>query len=98
MKDIKVETLTNELHERIALLPDDHEIAELCALLPAKALREFSAEVISGSIEYLNHPDNRLEYARLLSSWIATAEETVAAGNKAKRIAARRKGGPQESE
>ena len=91
VKEMKVDNPSSELHERLALLPDDHEVAELCTLLPAKALRELSAEIIKGSIEYLNNPDNRLEYAGLLSSWIATAEETAAAGGKAKRIAARRK-------
>ena len=92
LQGMKVGELDRELCDRLALLPDGPEILELCSRLPAKALRELSAEVIKGSIVYLNDPENRLEYARLLSSWIATAEETVAAGKSAGRIAARRKG------
>ena len=98
VKEMQADNPFSEVHDRLALLPDDLEIAELCTLLPAKALRELSAEVIKGSIEYLNDTDKRLEYARLLSSWIATAEETVAAGKAAGRIAARRKTTTQDSE
>ena len=95
---IKVSESNSELYERLSLLPDDAELVELCTLLPEKALREFSVAVIKGSLDYLNDPNHRLEYAQLLSSWIATAEETVAAGKKAEQIAARRKTGPHHSE
>lgn len=88
----------SELSERLSLLPDDAELAELCTLLPESTLRELSAAVIKGSLDYLNDPSHRLEYAELLGSWIATAEETVAAGKRAERIAARRKTGPHHFE
>lgn len=58
----------SELYERLSYLPDDAEVVELCSRLSAKTLREMSAEVIKGSIVYLNDPENRLDYARLLSS------------------------------
>ena len=90
---MKASDSEGELYERLSLLPGDAELTELLALLPESALRELSAEVIKGSVKYLNNPSHRLEYARLLGSWIATAEETVAAGKSARRIAARRKGG-----
>ena len=82
----------SELSERLSLLPNDAELAELCTLLPESTLRELSVAVIKGSIDYLSDPTYRLEYAELLGSWIATAEETLAAGERAERIAARRKG------
>ena len=97
-KTMKVSDSDSELYDRLSLFPDDDELVELCTLLPEKAMREFSVAVIKGSIEYLSNPDNRLEYAELLGSWIATAEETVAAGKNAERIAARRKTGPHHSE
>ncbi len=98
VREMQLDNPSSELHDRLARLPDEFELAELCTLLPAKALRKLSAEVIKGSIEYLNDPDNRMEYAMLLGSWIATAEETVAAGKAAGRIAARRKTTTRDSE
>ena len=66
------------------------EIEELCSVLRVDTLRELSAEIIKASIDHINGKVGQLEYAEFLSSWIATAEETVAAGRNVGRIAARR--------
>ena len=66
------------------------EIEELCSVLRVDTLRELSAEIIKASIDHINGKIGQLEYAEFLSSWMATAEETVAAGRNVNRIAARR--------
>ena len=81
----------SELIERLANFPSGEEIDELCASLQVATLREFSAEVLKGGLDHLRQRIDQAEYARLLGSWIATAEETLAAGKNVKRIAARRK-------
>ena len=80
-----------ELIERLANFPSGEEIDELCSLLRVDTLREFSAEVLKGGLDHLRQRIDQAEYVRLLGSWIATAEETLAAGKNAKRVAARRK-------
>ena len=59
-------------------------------MLRVDTLRELSAEIIKASIDHINGKIGQLEYAEFLSSWMATAEETVAAGRNVNRIAARR--------
>ena len=84
-------SIEEDLFDQIEKLPSSHEVEELCSLLRVAALREFSSEVVNGSIGHLKQRIDRLEYIRLLNSWVATAEETLAAGKNVKRIAARRK-------
>lgn len=81
----------DELLDQLNRLPSNDEVQELCSSLRAITLREFSSEIVNGSIDHLRQKLDRREYVRLLNSWIATAEETLAAGENAKRIAARRK-------
>ena len=83
--------IEEELFDQREKLPSSDEVEELCSLLRVAALREFSSEVVNGSIDHLKQRIDQLEYIRLLNSWIATAEETLAAGKNVKRIAARRK-------
>ena len=71
--------------------PSQEEIEELCSVLRVSDLRQLTAEILNASITYLREDTDRKEYVTLLSSWIATTEETVAAGRNANRIAARRK-------
>ena len=75
------------------LAPED--IEHLCTKLRVSDLREMAAEIMIAGIEYVKGNSSQLEFAILINGWLATAEETVAAGKKAERIAARRKGGPQ---
>ena len=49
-----------------------------------------SIDLLNGSVAVLKKSD-RFEFARLVNSWFATAEETVAAGKGLQRILARRR-------
>ena len=80
-----------ELSDQIYKLPSPEQIEEICSVLRVAVLRELSAEIVNGSIKYVKTNADRLEYVKLLNSWIATAEETVAAGRNVNRIAARRR-------
>ena len=79
-----------ELAIQLDKLPPPEEVEELFSVLRVTTLRELSAEVVKGSIEHAKGHISQLEYLELVNSWIATAEETVAAGRNASRIAARR--------
>lgn len=82
--------LDAELAGQLDKLPPPEDVEELLSVLRAATLRELAAEIVNGGIEYARGNIDRLEYVRLINSWIATAEETVAAGRKVSRIAARR--------
>ena len=83
--------LDEKLADQLDKLPQPEDVEELFSLLRAATLRELSAEIINGGIEHAKGNIDRLEYVALINSWIATAEETVAAGRNVSRIAARRK-------
>ena len=80
-----------ELTGQLEKFPAQGEVEELCSVLRVATLREMAAEIVNGSIEHAKGNIDQLEYAKLLNSWIATAEETVAAGRNVSRIASRRK-------
>ena len=82
--------LNEELADQIDKLPPLDEVAEVLSVLRVATLREFATEIANGGIEYAKGNIDRLEYATLLNSWLATAEETAAAGRCLSRIAARR--------
>ena len=79
-----------ELCDQIARFPSDSEVKDLCDILRVAALRELSAEITNGGMDHIKGKTTRLEYAKLINSWLATAEETMAAGRNVKRIADRR--------
>ena len=58
-------------------------------MLRASTLREMSIAIVNGSIEHAKGKIDTAEYLKLVNSWLATAEETVAAGKNVKRISAR---------
>lgn len=95
---LKVHDGDGELLDEMAKFPEIEELEELFAALPAPTLRELSLELVKGSIDYLRDHIDRLEYAGLINSWLVTAEETVAAGKVAGRIAARRKDSRQKAD
>ena len=86
--------LEDELCDQLSRFPDSQEVKELCMVLRVATLRDLSSEIINGGIEYVKGDTDRLHYAKLVNSWIATAEETIAAGRNLKRIADRRKRKP----
>ena len=80
-----------ELFNQLDKLPSPEEVEELFSVLRVAALRELSVEIVNGGIEHAKGKISRVEYLELVNSWIATAEETVAAGRNASKIAARRR-------
>ena len=80
-----------ELSDQIAKFPTLDEIEEIIALLRVATLRELSIEIVNAGIEHVRGNTNRVEYAKFTNSWLATAEETVAAGRNVSKIAARRR-------
>lgn len=81
----------DELMDELGNLPSQDEVAELCSVLRVSTLRGMSEGVINGGVRHLRENADRVELAKLINSWIATAEETIAAGRNLNRIAARRK-------
>lgn len=93
MKQAKNKQLRDaELTGQLEKFPEQGEVEELCWVLRVSTLREMATEIVNGGIEHAKGNIDRLEYARLLNSWIATAEETVAAGRNTSQIASRRRG------
>lgn len=82
--------LDAELAGQLDKLPPPEDVDELLSVLRVATLRELAAEIVNGGIEYARGNIDRIEYIRLINSWLATAEETVAAGRNVSRIAARR--------
>ena len=82
--------LDAELAGQLDKLPAPEEVEELFSVLRVATLRELATEIVHGGIEHAKGNIDQIEYAKLLNSWIATAEETVAAGRNVSRIAARR--------
>ena len=82
--------LDAELAGQLDKLPAPEEVEELCSVLWVATLREMTTEIVNSSIEHARGNIDQKEYARLINSWIATAEETVAAGRNVSRISARR--------
>ena len=89
--------LDEQLRDHIERFLTAEEIEHLCATLKVSDLRQMAAEVVIASIESVKGNTSQLELATLINSWLATAEETVAAGKNAGRIAARRKSNPKEA-
>lgn len=79
-----------QLHTHIQRFLTADDIEYVCSKLRVVDLREMSAEVLIAGIEHLKGNCSQLEFAMLVNSWLATAEETVGAGKVAGRIAARR--------
>jgi hypothetical protein len=84
--------IDSDLSSQIEKLPKPEDIEEILSVLRAATLREMSIEIVNGSIEHAKGNIDTVEYLKLINSWLATAEETVAAGKNVQRIAARRGG------
>ena len=83
--------IDEELAGQLDKLPSSEDVEELCSVLRVSTLRELATEIVNGGIDHAKGNIDLLEYAKLLNSWIATAEETVAAGRNVSRVASRRK-------
>ena len=84
--------MKGELRNYSENIPTPEEIAKLIAALDVPTLREMSSAILAASVDYVEGRTGKLQYLELLNSWIATAEETVAAGDDVGKILARRKG------
>ena len=83
--------LDAELAGQLDKLPSSEDVEELCSALRVSTLRKLATEIVNGGIEHAKGNIDRLEYVKLLSSWVATAEETVAAGKNVSKITSRRR-------
>ena len=88
----RMQQTDEELSNQLDKLPSPEEVEELFSVLCVATLRELSAEIVNGGIEHSKGKISHTEYLELVNSWIATAEETVAAGRNTSRIAERRRG------
>ena len=87
----------DELAGHLEKLPTSEEIEELISSLDVSTLREMSSAMLTASVDYMNGREDKLQYLELLNSWIATAEETIAAGEDIGKILGRRKGKPHRA-
>ena len=82
----------DELSGHLDKLPTTKEVEEIIYALDVPTLREMSAAMLTASIDYVEGRTDKLQYLELLNSWIATAEETIAAGEDLDKVLAKRKG------
>lgn len=78
-----------ELLDQLGRLPTPDQVREVMSALPTKTLRELGEEIMNGGVTVLTGGDN-LDFARLLNSWFATGEETIAAHGRPGRVLTRR--------
>ena len=83
-------SIEDDLLDQLEKLLKPEDVEELLISLHVPTLRQLAIEVVNGSVRLIYDSD-KLQYLKLLNSWLATAEETVAAGSKRRRIASRRK-------
>ncbi len=82
----------DELAGHIDKLPTSEEIEEIVSSLDVSTLREMSSAMLTASVNYVTEREDKLKYLELFNGWIATAEETIAAGRDVGKILGRRKG------
>jgi hypothetical protein len=80
-------TKEDELAEMLEELPDEQQIAALVDKLSVKALRHMMADLLEHNVKVAKNPDlYPYEFAELLSSWIATAQELVASKGRVTKL------------
>ena len=82
----------DELLDSLGGFPTAEEIEELVNALDVPSLRGMSSAILTVSVDYSEGRLDKPTYRKILKSWIATAEEAVAAGEDIDAILARRKG------
>ena len=85
--------IEEQLLDQLGKLPNRGAVRDIFLRLPIATLRELSVEVFNDSVVYAKNRVDRVKYITALNSWMATAEETVAASGRTSRIAARRAAG-----
>ncbi len=80
-------TKEDELVEMLEELPDSDQIATLVDRLSVKVLRQMMADLLGHSVEVAKNPElYPYEFAKRLSSWIATAQELAASKGRVSNI------------
>ena len=79
-----------EYSGQIEMLPNQGEVSIVVSKLALDDLREFAASVMNVAVNAACRRGSDLETVRLLNSWFATMEETVAAGDDLEEILSRR--------
>lgn len=82
----------DQLRDHLERFLTAEDIEYLCSKLRVSELRQMAADIMIAGIEHVRGNSSQLEFAILINSWLATAEETVAAGRNLNRVVARRRG------
>ncbi len=85
-----VETADDERSIQVEMLPSSDEVAEVVSRLEIGDLREFAVAIMNAAAESARGGGD-LDTIRLLNSWFASMEETVAAGDDLVEILSRRR-------
>ena len=75
-----------EYSGQIEMLPSECEVSIVVSKLALDDLREFAASVMNVAVKAALRGFSDLETVRLLNSWFATMEETIAAGDDLEEI------------
>ena len=86
LEDIDAEEFAGQLD----MLPSEDEVSAVVAKLEPDDLRTFAATVMNIAIKSARKGHADIDTVRLLNSWFATMEETIAAGDDLEEILARR--------
>ena len=86
-----VETADDERSIQVEMLPSSDEVAEVVSRLEIGDLREFAVAIMNAAAESARGGDSDLDTIRLLNSWFASMEETIAAGDDLVEILSRRR-------
>ena len=85
-----VETADDERSIQVEMLPSSDEVAEVVSRLEIGDLREFAVAIMNAAAGSARGGGD-LDTIRLLNSWFASMEETVAAGDDLVEILSRRR-------
>ncbi|MCY4580605.1 MAG: hypothetical protein OXD31_16375 [Chloroflexi bacterium] len=79
-----------EYSGQIGMLPTEYEVSIVVSKLALDDLKEFAASVMNVAVKAARQGYSDIETVRLLNSWFATMEETIAAGDDLEEILSRR--------
>ena len=80
-----------ELSAQISMLPSPGEVSSVVCQLDMDDLREFAAAIMNAAVDSVHKGQADLDTVRLLNSWFASMEETIAAGDDIEEILSRRR-------
>ncbi len=86
-----LETVSEEMSVQLETLPSPGEVSAVVSQLETDDLREFAVAVMNAAVHTARNGTADIEDIRLLNSWFASMEETVAAGDDLQEILSRRR-------